>query len=135
MEIFTGGIYYFTSQLQFNDNPLLKILIYICEINGSPVFAKINTDSYHPRDEVDIKKANYPTNNTIMYDCYLDCSRLIRNNITISDFLCLPSSCFRGKLTTNDLREAKERFRLAKTISNNDKSIITAAIDKQLNHS
>lgn len=127
-----GGIYYFHAWQSVTQQFQFKSYVYLTEMDEIIILVKINSNSFSHIPEVKIFCSDYPAVNVIMYDCYLDCGRLIKDAISPESFDQLSDDTFRGFIRVDDLREMIKAFNRSRTISPIERQILTNTIEKRI---
>jgi hypothetical protein len=127
-----GGIYYFIAWQSLAQMNQYKSYVYLCELDGNILLAKINSKSFPHTTQIKIFQSAYREVNVIMRDCYLDCGRLIKDAITPALFDQLPEDTFRGFIRVDDLRAMLAAFTRSRTLSLIEKRIVVDSIQNRI---
>ena len=127
-----GGIYYFKAWQEDTRRDQFKIYIYLCDIDGCPVFVKVNRKCYSFTTQTTIYKKDYPNNNVIQEEkSYLDCGRLIRG-FSLSEFETISEKSYEGDLCLFDLINLNDAIKTVTTLSPKEQRIIEKELDKRI---
>ncbi|MDD3473538.1 MAG: hypothetical protein PHS86_12205 [Syntrophaceae bacterium] len=127
-----GGIYYLKVWQGDTQREQFKIYVYICEINGKPVFVKVNSKYYSWTVQTTIYKKDYPNIDIIQEEkSFIDCARPIRG-ISLYDFDSKCEKGYQGSLCLLDLINLNITIKTVKTLSPKEKKIIEDTLNKRI---